>query len=123
MYSVKEGWSGAFVGERRTADEVFYQGDYAKGVTVREGGARRSLDPRHDLCQHPRTEFTWGNRAEAANQLSLALLADALQNDTRALRLHHKFTSRVVTIFPDRWTISRSRIRAHADTIEQNQAD
>jgi hypothetical protein len=46
------------------------------------------------------------------------LLADALQNDARALRVHHDFNSRVVPLFPKRWTITRSRIVAYVDRIE-----
>jgi hypothetical protein len=37
---------------------------------------------------------------------------------TRAIRLHDRFKRRVVTILPDGWTITRSRIFAYA-MIEQ----
>ena len=50
--------------------------------------------------------------------LSLALLADALDNDERALRLHEDFNRRVVTLLPKRWTMTRRRILAYLDTIE-----
>jgi hypothetical protein len=46
------------------------------------------------------------------------LLADALQNDARASSVHHDFNSRVVPLFPKRWTITRSRIIAYVDRIE-----
>jgi hypothetical protein len=46
------------------------------------------------------------------------LLADALQNDARASRVHHDFNSRVIPLFPKRWTITRSRIIAYVDRIE-----
>ena len=41
-----------------------------------------------------------------------------LGDDSRALWLHHAFNSRVVAIFSDRWTITRSRILAYVNMIE-----
>jgi hypothetical protein len=46
---------------------------------------------------------------------------DLVPNQSVALRLHHAFRRRVGSILPDRWTLSRSRIRAYADMIEQYQ--
>jgi hypothetical protein len=102
--------------------EVFYSGEQADRVTVtvRHGQVKRPLDPRFDLRKHSPSGFAWGKGDGGPAQLSLALLADALQNDDRALRLHHRFNRRVVTIFPERWTITRSRILAHVSTIEQH---
>ena len=51
-------------------------------------------------------------------QLALALFADALGNETRALRLSGRLYQRVVMNLPERWTISRSRILAHIYLIE-----
>jgi hypothetical protein len=81
-------------------------------VTIREGTERWPLDPRYDLHKHSSsTGFAWGEGgAEPALQLALALLADALRNDPRALDVHQDFNQRVVPLFPKRWTISRSRI-------------
>lgn len=87
-------------------------------MTVREGAEKWVLDPRLDLRTHSSTGFGWGYREAPAHQLALALLADALQNDARAGQLHHDFCSRVVAIFPERWTITRSRILAYAANIE-----
>jgi hypothetical protein len=87
-------------------------------VIVRKGDDRHSLDPRLDLCKHS-SGFGWGTTGNVGpEQLSVALLADALQDDARALKLHERFRKRVITILPPRWTITRSRIRAHADRIE-----
>lgn len=91
---------------------------------VREGGERHPLDPRFDLRSHAPRGFTWGTAATGALQLALALLADATIDDNRALDLHYRFERRVVSIFPERWTITRSRILAHADMLEfQEQPD
>jgi hypothetical protein len=97
--------------------EIFYSGEQDERVTVRQGQAKRPLDPRYDLRQHSRRGFAWGKGD--GEQLSLALLADALENDTRALRLHNHFNRRVVAILPDRWTITRSRIVAYVNLMEQ----
>ncbi len=98
--------------------EIFYSGEQAGQVTVREGETKRLLDPRFDLRKHSPAGFAWGNGSSVSAQLSLALLADALQNDARALRLHNRFNRRVVTMLPARWTMTRSRILAYADIME-----
>jgi hypothetical protein len=98
--------------------ERLYSGEQPGRVIVREGDRRHLLDPRSDLCKHS-SGFGWGTSGNVGpEQLSVALLADALQDDARALKLHERFRTRVITILPPRWTITRSRIRAHADRIE-----
>lgn len=87
-------------------------------VTVREDTNRRPLDGRTDLHDYFAT-FDWGSDDDGASQLSLALLADALDNDVRAQSLHQKFKSRVIVDLPERWTMTRSRILAHAKMIER----
>jgi hypothetical protein len=99
--------------------ERFYRGEWPSKVTVREGAEKWALDPRTDLRTHSSAGFAWENgQSNGAHQLALALLADALEDDARASQLHRDFCSRVVAIFPKRWTISRSRIVAHAAAIE-----
>jgi hypothetical protein len=111
-----------------TPAECLYSGDRLAGqVTARvggpssNGGRKLPLEPREDL--RPHSGFAWGDddRATAQLSLSLALLADTLSNDERALRLHEAFSRRVVSLFPERWTISRSRILAHVGMIEYEQ--
>jgi hypothetical protein len=103
--------------------EVFYSGEQAGQVTIRQGEAKRALDPRFDLRKHSPSGFTWGEGDAGPAQLALALLADALQSDARALQLHHRFNRRVVSIFPERWTITRSRVLAHVNMIEQQMSE
>jgi len=98
--------------------EIFYSGEQDGRVTVREGETKRPLDPRFDLRKYSPTAFVWGKGDSVSAQLSLALLADALHDDARALKLHHRFNRRVVTLLPARWTITRSRILDYADLIE-----
>jgi hypothetical protein len=103
---------------------VFKERVYSSGlnlqVTVREGDDRRPLDGRTDLHNYSAT-FDWGSDTEGAAQLSLALLADALEDDARAQTLHQKFKSRVIIDLPERWTMTRSRILAHAKILEKLQ--
>jgi hypothetical protein len=99
--------------------ERFYCGDAPQQVTFREGEERQPLEPRFDLREHSSIGFAWGEGdAGSAQQLALALLADALRNDARALNVHQEFSRRVIPLFPNRWTISRSRILAYVDRIE-----
>jgi len=89
-------------------------------VSVREDANRRPLDARTDLHNYSAT-FDWGSDSAGAAQLiiSLALLADALDSDPRAQSIHQNFKSRVVVDLPERWTMTRSRILAHAKIFEK----
>ena len=98
--------------------EIFYSGEQDGRVTVHEGKTKYPLDPRFDLRKYSPPAFVWGKENSVSAQLSLALLADALHDDARALKLHHRFNRRVVTLLPARWTITRSRILDYADMIE-----
>jgi hypothetical protein len=54
-------------------------------------------------------------------QLALALLADALADDDRAVRLHQEFKFKVVACWPEgeRWWITTEQITAVVNLIEQ----
>ena len=97
--------------------ERFYSRELGGQVTAREGASKRPLARRFDLRKHSPPGLARGDNAV---QLALALLADALDNDERAIQLHEDFNRRVVTLFPKRWTITRSRILAYLDAIEND---
>jgi Family of unknown function (DUF6166) len=99
--------------------ERFYSSGLNGEVFVREDANKRPLDSRTDLHHYAAT-FEWGNDTEGAMQLSLALLADAVANDAIAQSLHQKFKRRVIIDLPERWTITRSRILAHARMLERS---
>lgn len=103
--------------------EIIYSGEQSGRVTVRQGETKRPLDPRFDLHKHSPDGFAWDKGDAGPAQLALALLADALQNDARALQLHHRFNRRVVAILPKRWTITRSRVLAYVNMIEQKASE
>jgi Family of unknown function (DUF6166) len=96
----------------QTMSERFYTGESDGQVIVREGAARSMLNPRHDLRNKDPAEALKHGEAWS-EQVALALLADALGNESQALRLYRRFYQRVVTTFPERWTMTRSRIQAH----------
>lgn len=98
--------------------ERFYSGKASGEVTVREAGSTRVLDPRPGSSGEAPRPFTWGRDETGATQLAFALLADALCDDTEARRLHQNFRHRVVANFPDRWTITRTRILAHVNMMK-----
>lgn len=98
--------------------ERFYSGKASGVVAVREGGLTRMLEPRPDSRGEKPRPFTWGRDETGAARLAFALLADALCDDAEAGRLHQDFRDRVITNFPDRWTITRTRILAHVRMIK-----
>jgi hypothetical protein len=100
--------------------EIFYCGEAAHRVSVREGDAKRPLEPRGDLSNQNKVQFGWGRQEGDPAQLSVALLADALGDDRRAIKLHQHFNNRVVSILPKRWIMSRSRVLAYVRMMERN---
>ena len=84
-------------------------------------GAEQDLALRLDLCNHSPTGFEWGYVGSGPAQLSLALLADALGDDERAVSLHQPFKREVVARLPARenWTLTDEEIRAIAERIER----
>lgn len=77
-------------------------------VTVYEAGAERIIDARLDLMNHSPTGFEWGYTGSGPAQLALAILADYLGNDHKALSYYQDFKIRVIARL-DRtkdWTLS-----------------
>jgi hypothetical protein len=82
----------------------------------------RPLDPRLDLDNHSPTGFEWGYAGSGPAQLALALLADALGDDERALRFHQSFKFLVVARLPKAgpWTLTSVEIR---DIVKRFEAE
>jgi hypothetical protein len=74
------------------------------GLEVTVNG--QPLDPRFDLWEHSPTGFEWGYGGSGPAQLALALLADHLDDDERAITLHQDFKFAVVTKLPHSWTLT-----------------
>lgn len=69
------------------------------------------LDPRVDLHEHSSDGLAWGYAGSGPAQLALALLADALDDET-ALEHYQRFKRHVVAELPDDgWRLSEADIR------------
>lgn len=101
--------------------ERFYSGQRDGQLTVRDGtmGAKRPLELRFDLRKDPAPRLGQAVDSPEHTLLALTLLADALGDEKRAIEMHEYFSHRVIKRFPERWTITRSRILAYVDLSEQ----
>jgi Family of unknown function (DUF6166) len=98
-------------GRRVMIENKFYEGFRAEtsGCVVRVNG--RTLPSRVDLFNHSPTGFEWGYSGSGPAQLALAILADCLGDDERAVRLHQDFKFNVVGAFEhDKWTLTDSQV-------------
>jgi hypothetical protein len=81
-------------------------------VTVAEGSEERPLDPRYDLRRLSATGFEWTYEGAGPAQLALALLADHLGDDARALALYERFMRAIVAELDNSWELSSADIDA-----------
>jgi hypothetical protein len=102
--------------------ERFYSGRQ-DGVMLREGDQWKPLDLRLDLDRDGESQFKWGRQTRLGNRLSVALLADALGDDKIAIDLAEAFTTRVVVMLPERWTMSRARVLSFVEIIGREALD
>ena len=72
----------------------------------------RKLDPRFDLKRLSPTGFEWTYEGNGPAQLALALLADHLGNDARALVLYQPFMRAVVAELDNSWELTSADIDA-----------
>jgi Family of unknown function (DUF6166) len=96
--------------------ECLYSG-HKQGVVVRENGITRPLDPQTGSDPDEEGSFSWGSASPAGKRLAAALLKDALADDKRAAELADVFNTRVISILPERWTMTRARIVSYADMM------
>jgi hypothetical protein len=73
------------------------------GFRLRNGTCRicrngRKLSLRLDLINHSPTGFEWGYGGSGPAQSALAILADYLHDDPRAIDLHQKFKREVIAM-------------------------
>lgn len=89
-------------------------------VRLHEGGGASRLHPRNALRNHSPAGLAWGYGGSGPAQCALALLADALADDARALRLYQAFKWRVVARLDQDsgWTLTTEEVRAAAAAIE-----
>lgn len=86
-----------------------YRGDRTiDGIQVFADG--RPLDPRFDLKRLSATGFEWSYEGDAPAQLALALLADHLGDEARALKLYPAFMKAIVANFDNEWEMTSADI-------------
>ena len=86
---------------------------------IEEDGRRSPLPLRLDLDNHSPDVFAWGYGGSGPAQLALALLADVLDDDAEALRLHMRFKWRVTArlAIDEGWTMTRDQVLEHVGAI------
>jgi len=72
----------------------------------------RPLDPRYDLRRLSPTGFEWTYEGAGPAQLALALLADHLRDDAKALALHDRFMRAVVADLDNSWELTSDDLDA-----------
>jgi hypothetical protein len=84
---------------RRDARAKRYTGTLEHGdFVVRVNGA--PLVPRFDLYNHSPDGFAWGYQGSGPAQLALALCADVLADDARAVFIYHDLMRAYVSTLP-----------------------
>lgn len=82
-----------------------YRGDRTiDGIIVTVDG--KPLDPRYDLKRLTSTGFEWTYEGQGPAQLALALLAEHLGDDERALALYAPFMEAIVANFGNEWEMT-----------------
>jgi hypothetical protein len=88
-----------------------YEGERGlDGALVTVDGA--PLPPRMDLHCFNRTGFEWTYAGPGPRQLALALLADHLGDDARALALSEAFMRRVIVELDNEWCLTSADLDA-----------
>jgi hypothetical protein len=92
-------------------------------VEVIDASGTRPLDPRLDLHNHSPTGLEWGYGGSGPAQLALALAADMLGDDDRALSVYQRLKWKIVGGLPhDSWTLTEDRLRHTIEQIEREQS-
>jgi len=101
-------------------------GEHQCLVVPLDGGESYPLPPRNDLFNHSPDGFHWGYAGSGPAQLALAILADHLGDDARAVDLHQSFKGTdIQNLDQDRgWVLSQSDIdEALGEILEADRAD
>jgi hypothetical protein len=103
-----------YIGQRQKAVGGCYV------IKVEADGSRTELPPRFDLSRHSPDGFQWGYEGSGPAQLALAICADVLENDGRALELYQSFKRDVIArITHDRFKLTGPDVRAKLEQLEQ----
>ena len=75
------------------------------------------LDERRDVQTLSEDGFEWGYEGPAAAQLALALLADHLDDNAEAIRLHKPFMEQIVANFANEWQMTSADMAEAVDAL------
>ena len=90
--------------------KVYEGGRSLAGAVVTVDG--RALPPRYDLKRLSRAGFEWTYEGAGPAQLALALLADHLGDDEKALRYYERFMKEIVADLDNAWRLTSDDIDA-----------
>lgn len=104
-----------------------YRDNFGAQVAILESGRIvRALPLRLDLYNHSPTGFEWGYGGSGPAQLALALLADVLGDERRAIKLHQKFKWKVIAALnrdigtrTDQWELTDVDVLDFVEGIER----
>ncbi len=85
------------------------------GLDVTVDGA--PLDPRFDLKTYSKNGFEWSFEGAEPQQLALAILADATDQET-ALRLSAPFMAAIVANFDNDWEMTEEDVQAAVRSLD-----
>lgn len=86
------------------------------GLAVTVDG--RKLDEHYDIKRFTKYGFEWTYEGESPQQLALAILAEHLRDNERAIRLSEPFMKVVVANLDNDWVLTGDEIDAAVKTIE-----
>ncbi len=94
--------------------KIYEGGRSLDGAVVTVDGI--PLDPRFDLRRYSPAGFEWTYEGDGPRQLALALLADRLGDDRRAVSLTEAFMQEVVAELDNAWRMTGDEIAAWEST-------
>jgi hypothetical protein len=90
--------------------KIYEGGRSLDGAVVTVDG--KPLNPRFDLKTFSKMGFEWTYEGDGPRQLALALLAEHLGDDRRALALTQRFMKEVVSVLDNAWRLTGEEIDA-----------
>lgn len=100
------------------------RGDVKVTVSDAHGNNPKPLPMRLDLRRHSPTGFNWGYAGSGPAQLALALCADALGDDARALSVYQRVKGELLVNAPEhaRLNLSHEQVLEAIEIVEQEKA-
>ena len=80
----------------------------------------KPLGEHYDVKQFTTYGFEWSYEGESPQQLALAILADYLGDNARAIRLSEPFMKQVVANLDNDWTLKSGEIDSALKSIEKH---